>query len=333
MRSSFPPSRKCSAFTLLEVLVTLGVLLVIFVAVMQFVTSVDRAWKSAAIDPFAEAEDAFATVTKNLASATLEPYPDYADNKGNFRADATFVPDHLTRRSDLDFVCEGSSGSAALQTDTGRITSGSGVFFVAPQGYTQTYAHTGMSHLLNAMGYFVEFGDTDTAPAFILAGHPVLRWRLKQVTQPAESLQIFALSSSSAWIKEILPAGTTTLADNIVALIVLPERAASDSGAELSSDFHYDSRDATSPLTRHQLPPRLHLALIAMDEASAQILAQRYGSSPPPLVPAGLFQKADQLTGDLSSLDAVLTSLKVTHRIYQRDILINSAAWSNSPSQ
>ena len=321
-------------FTLLEVLITLAILLVILVAVMQFMTDVDQAWKSAAADPFAEAQNAFETVAKNLASATLAPYQDYADSSGAFRTSSAFVPDHLARRSDLDFVCGPGAGANGLLTASGRTTTGSGVFFLAPQGYTQTYAHTGMERLLNTMGYLVEFGDDDAAPGFILPQTHWWRWRLKQVLQPAESLQIFATASSSAWIQQVVPPGAPipVLAENVVTLIVLPERAANDSGPALAPAFSYDSRDAGNPLTLHQLPPRLRLVLVTMDQISAQRLAGQNGSNPPQLVSASLFQQAAQLDADLASLDNALTAQKIGHRIFQREILLPSSAWSNTPS-
>lgn len=318
-------------FTLLEVLITLAILLVVMVAVMQFMTDVDQGWKSAAADPFAEAQDAFETMAKNLASATLAPYQDYADGSGAFRTSAAFVPDHLARRSDLDFVCGPDAGTNGLLKSSGRITSGSGVFFLAPIGYTHAYTHTGMEHLLNAMGYFVEFGDDDTAPGFVLQQTHRWRWRLKQILQPAESLQIFATTTTSAWIQQIVPPGASipVLAENVVTLIVLPERAASDSGPELAPAFSYDSRDAGSPLTLHQLPPRLWLILVVIDPTSAQRLADQNGSNPPQLVSAKLFQQAAQLSGDLANLDNTLTAQKIGHRIFQREILLPSSNWSN----
>jgi uncharacterized protein (TIGR02599 family) len=321
---------------LLELLVTLTVLLIIFVALLQFVGDVDRVWKSAAEDPFAEAENAFEVVAKNLSSATLETYRDYADASGAFRTSPTspFVPDHLARRSDLDFVCAPGAGSSGLLTASGRTTTGSAVFFVVPHGYTQTYAHDGMEHLLNALGYFVEFGDDDIGPSFLSSTH-CWRWRLKQVLQPAESLQIFAAAPSMAWIQETVQAGAVPpiLAENIVTLIVLPERMANDSGTPLSPDFGYDSQDAGNPLTRNQLPPRMRLVLVAIDETSAQRLAAQYGANPPPVVPGGLFREADHLDDDLASLDSALTAQKTRHRILQRHILLPSSAWSESLSQ
>ena len=111
--------RPASGVTLLELLATLAVLMLIMVAIVQFVVEVERTWKSAAADPFAEAETAFETVAQNLASATLEPYQDYADHSGAFRTASTaaFVPDHLARRSDLDFVCGPCGGAAEFETE------------------------------------------------------------------------------------------------------------------------------------------------------------------------------------------------------------------------
>ena len=108
--------RPGRGFTVLEVLITLAILLVVLLAVTQFMGDVDRAWKSAASDPFADAENAFFTVTQNLAAATLEPYQDYANSSGAFYTGPAFVPDHLARRSDLDFVCGASAGTGGLLT-------------------------------------------------------------------------------------------------------------------------------------------------------------------------------------------------------------------------
>jgi uncharacterized protein (TIGR02599 family) len=305
--------------------------------------NVDQAWKSAAADPFIEAQNAFETIAQNLAGATLAPYQDYADSTGAFRTGASFAPDHLARRSDLDFVCGPSSGANGLLTASGRTTTGCGVFFLSANGYSQTFLHTGMERLLNAMGYFIEFGDDNATPGFIQSH--AWRWRLKQVLQPAESLQIFTMTSpapwpSSAWIQQIVPALTASpvasslpaLADNVITLIVLPERAAGDAAPPLAPAFSYDSRDTTNALTLHQLPPRMRLALVVIDAVSAQRLAAQNGSNPPQLVPAALFQQAAQLTSDLTTLDHSLTAQKIGHRIFQREILLPSSNWSDTPS-
>ena len=327
-------NRQARAFTLLELLVTLAIVLVICVALSQFVDETGKVWKSAATDHFVEAQQAFDTVAQNLAAATLEPYQDYANSSGSFRISGTanFSPDHLARRSDLDFVCGPAAGASGLLAGSNRTATGSAVFFLAPQGYSQTYPHQGMQQLLNACGYFVEFSDDSTAPSFVLSQSHFWRWRLKQVQQPTESLQIFAAPDSPTWLAQVISPQTpdTVLAENILTLIVLPERAAADT--TLAPTFSYDSRNTTNKLTLHQLPPCVHLALVAMDDVAAQQLADRNGSVPPQLVPATLFQQATQLSADLATLDQSLTAQQIQHRIFQRDIRLPAADWSETPS-
>lgn len=325
----------CSGgFSLLEVLITLALILIVLVVLLGFVANVDRLWKTTATDPFVEAESAFENIGAHLACATLEPYQDYADATGAFRtasSPVSFTPDHPARRSDLAFVC---GPDATWLAGSGRTTVSDGVFFVAPQGYTQADAHLGLEHLLNALGYFVDFGDETDAPAFILTGSHRWRWRLKEIMQPTEALGIYATPTSTAWLQPLVQANAVTpvLAENVIALIVLPERSASDTGAALAPAFNYDSRDASNPVTRNQLPPRVRLALVAIDEASAQVLSAQNGAQPPSLVPANLFNAAAQLDADLASLDAALTGRQIQHRILQREIVLPAAAWTNVPS-
>ena len=328
--------RSHNATTLPEFLIAVAILFVILATVLEFCTAVERSWKSSAADPFAEAQDAFETVVRSLQSATLQTYQDYADASGNFRTNSAsvppFVPDHPARRSDLDFVCGPGAGSTGLLAGSQRITTGSAVFFLAPQGESQTLAHEGMARLLNAMGYFVEFGPDDTAPGFIFPQAQSWRWRLKQALQPAESLQIFTTFNSSNWIQNVVPPGSSVpiLAENVIALVVLPERSHDD--YTLAPAFGYDSRNATNKLTLHQLPACLQVALVAIDEVSAEKLAAQNGSNPPSLVSGSLFQQAAQLSTDLATLDATLTAAKVGHRIFQREFILPSAAWSNTAS-
>jgi uncharacterized protein (TIGR02599 family) len=327
-------NRARAGFTLLEVFATLVVLMLAMTALAQFLSSLDRSWQSAAADPFADAGAAFETITQNLAVATLEPYQDYADASGAFHtvASATFTPDHLARRSDLAFVCGSSGGTSGLLTSTGRTTATTAVFFAAPAGQTQLYAQTGLNHLFNALGYFVEFGGDTNAPMFF-TGATRERWRLKQVVQPSESLQVFASTTSAPWISQLAGNSTTPsiLAENVIALLVLPERAATDTGAPIAPAYAYDSRNATNALTLAQLPPRVRIVLVAIDETSAQKLAAVDGVAAPTLVSANLFQDSTKIDADVAALDASLTAAKINHRIFQRDLAVTTSAWSNTP--
>jgi uncharacterized protein (TIGR02599 family) len=325
------PRTSRRSFTLLEVLVTLAALMVILVVLAKAMDGADYVWKSGATDPFAAAQDAFETVASRLADATLETYTDYADASGNFPTNTAFVADHPARRSDLAFACGPSS---SLLASSHRTAAGCAVFFTATEGVTQSYANQGLGHLLNDLGYFVEFGDDTSEPAFLLTAHRY-RWRLRQVEQPSETLQVYSASSSTAWIQQLVPTTTAIpmLAENVIALIVLPDRYASDTGAALSPAYGYDSRNTANTVTLNQLPPRLVLALVAIDELSAERLAQQNGASAPALVAANLFQQGTppQLTQDLATLDASLTSQKIGHRIFRREIQLPSTAWSNTP--
>jgi len=117
----------------------------------------------------------------------------------------------------------------------------------------------------------------------------------------------------------------------VIALVVLPERAASDSGTPIAPAYAYDSRDGTNPVTFAQLPPRVRVVLAAMDETSAQQLAAQDGAGAPALVPPNLFQDATKLDADVASLDASLTAAKIRHRIFQRDEDLVGSAWSGTP--
>ncbi len=96
-------------------------------------------------------------------------------------------------------------------------------------------------------------------------------------------------------------AAVPALVENVVALAVLPDRAAGDTGAPLAPAYGYDSRDTTNTLTLHQLPPRLRLALVAIDEPSAERLAAQNGANPPALVASGAFQQASTQTSTPST--------------------------------
>ena len=331
--------RRGAGFSLIELLVTLVILSLILVVLLQFMTSLEQEWRTTASDPFAEASAAFETMAARLAEATLEPYQDFVDATGTFRASGAngFVPDHLTRQSNLAFVCGPTAGPGGWLTSSGETTAGDCVFFVAPTGYSQTEAHQGLERLLNAQGYFVEFGAPTGMPGFILPAGQRYRWRLTQLVQPSEALQIYALPSSVSWVQSLMQPATPTsvLAENVIALIVMPEwpSVGANNATVTNVSYSYDSRNAGSPLTRNQLPPRLTLALVAIDEASAQILATKNGTQPPALIASTLFANAANLQADLTSLDAALTAQKVGHRIFQRKISLAGSAWIGTLAQ
>jgi uncharacterized protein (TIGR02599 family) len=325
--------RRRRAFTLVELLVAAAILSLLFAVLIQVLGVVDGAWKQGKNDPFRDADSAFEEMAARLCSATLEPYSDYANAAGAFNtsASATFTPDHLARRSDLAFTCGLAGGTTGLLSSSQRTVSGCALFFVAPQGQTQTLTRSGMDNLLNAVGYFVEFSDEDSVPAFLPSSYHHWRWRMKQVLQNSEQLQVYSAANSAGWVSRLTASSVAVpvLAENVVTLLVVPDRAASDTGPALAPAFAYDSRDTTNAVTLHQLPPRVHLALVAIDGPSADRLAAINGTSPPSLVSSAYFQQAANLDQDLASLDNDLTSRRIRHRIFEREIALRANAWSN----
>ncbi len=104
--------------------------------------------------------------------------------------------------------------------------------------------------------------------------------------QPAEDLAIYKLPADgsaaeySRWFTNFLPpnvavtqAPVRVLAENIIALIVLPELSPHDADAAtnpLAPQYRYDSRAGNiTDRTKHQLPPLLRVVMVAIDEPSA----------------------------------------------------------------
>ncbi len=158
--------------------------------------------------------------------------------------------------------------------------------------------------------------------------------------------------------------GTITvrpLASNIVALIVMPEQSTS-SGAQVSSTpiptqantYNYDSAFAATNAppqipTANQLPPMVKVVMVAIDEASAiKLAALNPGATsvtPPNLGQSSLFHNPANLfttggvEGDLEKFEDVLNAtstnlagntVKLNYYIFQTDVLIRGAKWTNS---
>ena len=323
--------RRSAGFTVLEVLATLVVLLLILVALEQFVESIGASWHAAASDPFAEASAAFATVTQNLSVATLEPYRDYADATGAFRTagSAGFMPYGMKRHSDLDFVCGPSGGTGVAGAQRSDDGDEQRVFRRSRRRDGDARA-TGHGASAQRAGLLRRVRRRQGRAAFLL-GTSRLRWRLKQVMQPSDRCRSFPTrprrrGSSSLPCRPGDPVSWRRMSSRCRPAGTRGERFGRGAGARLRLRFARHG----NPLTLHQLPPRVHLALVAIDEASAVRLAARNGSRAPALVAQRLFQHAAQLRADLATLDASAHGGKIGHRIFQRDIALPAAAWSNT---
>jgi len=159
-----------------------------------------------------------------------------------------------------------------------------------------------------------------------------------------------------AWTKEALRrrAGASgvsrfnygrSMADNVVALIILPKLATKDRGSnpdrlDLAPDFEYDSwrilradqKIGAANATRDNLlPPIVQVTLVAIDEASAVRL--NADAENPPKWTEGLFKTVrdePHLLEQMADLEARLKAdpRKISYRIFSTDVVIRGSKWS-----
>ena len=183
--------------------------------------------------PSPTAQDAFETVASRLADATLETYTDYADAGGNFRTNAAFVADHLARRSDLAFACGPARRACSLQVK--RTTAGCAVFFRRRKASRNPTPIRDSAICSTTSATSSSSATTPPTPRSCSPRTATAGACAKSSTPPRHCRSIRA-SSSAAWIQQLVPPGTAVpmLAENVIALVVLPDRYTTDPGAALA---------------------------------------------------------------------------------------------------
>ncbi len=303
------PVRR-QAFTLVEMMVAIAVFL-LMMAVIAGVMSQTRSTVHAAsanIDLYQAARLGFDEIAQTLSHATLNTYWDY---------DNAAAPTNYVRKSDLQFLVSRQADSL-------------GVFFEAPRAYSANAGYNQTTGLLNAIGYYVEYGnDTPFRPAHVAT----VRWRyrLMEALQPTESLAVFS-TPGSTWT-DAVKALEWPLADNVIALILWPRLSSRDdaTGTKISTDYTYDSRGSVS-LQLSQLPPAVQVTLVAISESSA--LRLNMGSTPPAAIEGALlgkFQDATQYATDLAALEGALDAARVEYREFTTSVPIRESKWSGLP--
>ncbi|TLD70966.1 Verru_Chthon cassette protein C [Phragmitibacter flavus] len=332
-------------FTLVELLLSMGVLAILMLLIVQVIGQTSDVWRNttAKADQFREARDAFEAISRNLSQATLNTYYDYFDASGNRRTAAnasTFVPSRYGRHSELRFQTGPAStliGGAASTRPTHAI------FFQAPLGFNSEPENAGLDNLLNTWGYFLEFRPDTDRPAFV-PGVTRSRFRLMEYRQPSEELNIY--ESPAEWIDSVEGSEwARVVASNIVAMVILPKLPSKGAvgdptvdpdGNKLAPLYAYDStlvgQGASNPELNslHQLPPVVEFTMVAIDEASASQLDLENGSSPPNFGLSAMFQNAspEARRADLESLVGNLTASGVSYRVFSTEISIRGAKWS-----
>lgn len=308
-------------FTILELLVATAVLSLILVVMLSLITQTSSVWRSssARIEAFQSARRGFENLTRSLEQATLNTYWDY-DNPSN--------PTIYRRKSELHFLVA-DAGTDGLPGTPG---TGQAVFFQAPVNKTGATNYDGLTGLINACGFFVQYGsDAAWLPRHVDAGQARERFRLMQWMQATESLSVYKNADGHAWVATGVP-DVVPVADNVIALIIWPKEEGSPASPHLNS-YSYDSRlnatNAPQPATANQLPPLLKVALVAIDETSAVRLGDRLQSTVAACM-AGLFASspADDFSVDLKTLERKLAENSIGFRSFVTSVPMREAKWS-----
>ena len=330
-------SRSNAAFTLVELLVSMTILILLMMVLVSMVNQTGSMWHhaNAKIEEFREARDGFEAMTRRLSQATLNTYWDYNDPNN---------PKSYIRQSELRFI----SGPSLLDSVTPVVPRPThSIFFFAPLGFviptstTDTTAanYQGLDNLLNMWGYFVEYNDdTATRPAFVTSA-PRKRFRLMELMQPSQSLQLYNLETQGGgnlkylkpdWFQSCVSTGATpprpvhVLAENIIALILLPKLTPTDQKKWSYTDaslvpaggttpgYYYSSTgyDVTGSSKlkttsdvhlnpTNQLPPIVQVTMVAIDEGSANRMTDTDVQSLKAEI-SGLFSDPANLLGDLT---------------------------------
>jgi uncharacterized protein (TIGR02599 family) len=382
-------SRSRKGFTLVEMLIATSLIILLLLFLVTMTDSTAKTWKyaSSKTEQFQEARIAFDAMTRRLSEATLNTYWDV-----EYQTTGTppvTVPSRYIRKSELRFI----SGPMNTLVQGSSKYPTHGVFFQAPTGFVGNSVDNGsLTNLLNTSGFFLEISNTDpNLPPFLESASgdlnpvvpPRLRSRLMELREPSEKFSVYQvtqpeekrddervprptifrpLSGSLAWFTTTLTSANPPvrrLADNVVALIILPKltpqdelaRVTKNPGATpLAKGYVYDSyanvydSDATTVdpdiNPKNQLPPVVQVTMVAIDEVSAARIAaisQTANQLRQNLKVDGFFadstKLADQVTGtagDLTQFQAELNKLKLTHRVFTTNVSIRGAKWSRA---
>lgn len=325
-----PDPAQSRAFTLLELLVAIAILSMLVVLVASMIGSIQDVWKrtSARSEQFRSARQGLETISARLSQATLNPYWSVATN-------ASGAPTRYERQSELRFLTCQTPG-----TGIPNAQQGTAIFFQAPTGFFSNSTNN-MESALNTWGYYVEYGsDSDYRPPFLSSSSVPAknRFRLIEFLDPSDTLQVFRNTSGTPtyvgkeWFTTPLSSTNNrrVLAENIVALVALPRlpSAEDSTGTALAPAYNYDTTgsNATAMLNpRHQLPPIVDLAVVAISESTASRIT--WGSTPP-FDMTGLFQNAANMDSDLLTLQRNIAARGLSARIFRTSVPISAAKWS-----
>ena len=317
----------CGGFTLLELLVAMAVLAIFGVVLVSITGSVQRVSRQtmAHAEEFRESRRAFDRINQRLSQATLNVYYDYVDASGQPRTSTTataFIPASYARVSELRYL---QTNASAFSAPRGGTMVGQAVFFQAPTGKSDTDSLSGLNSLLNTVGYFVEKGSgASLLPPTVTQSKN--GFRLFELVQPTENLSIYSKTSGAAtysgtdWVSDPLSKTNYSyhLAENIVALVfraIYP-----DASGNWKTNTAYSSAprgSANQPIEENNLPPKVGVTMIAVDEASARRIAD-----------SGISLTDAKSDSELKQLEQQLSDNHLGYRRFESVISIGPAKWS-----
>jgi uncharacterized protein (TIGR02599 family) len=337
--------RRCG-FTLVELLVSMAVLGIILLVSTSIITETQKAWNrnSARMEQFREARVAFEHVSNSISQATLNSYSTYRYNNGpnpTVPATKSEAPIGYIRHSELQFIT--GQATQLLPTGAGNVAGSHAIFFQAPLGITHTASYKNLTQLLCGAGYFIMYGDdANYRPGHVATSRT--RFRLMEYRQPAESNEVYT-AAPGQWFRNALndtignsetlftAASTRPVAQNIVALVILPQIGIPGADETINASYAYDSAAISNSTirqpqgTQHLLPTSVRITLVAIDEASAQRLDEAHPGAQPQLLAAGAFSDASRYQHDLEVLERKLQDEKLTYRVFSASVNLGNVQW------
>ena len=349
---------KFAAFSLIEMMVAMGILSVLMLMLTVLLDQVQKSWRysESRISQFREARVAFDLMTKNIGQASLNTYWDLRDE------DSDGVYDGYFRTSELHFISLNNAATSLPRSAT-QEPIGQAVFFQAPLGFSTNYRN--LNNLFNGRGYFVSFGsDKLFKPSFVKSPDRY-RFRLMEFRPPAESNQVFQdgqverdkgePQEFTEWYKQALSVGKgnfeshlNPLAENIIALVVSPRDSLEDPNSsrgetfsKIAPNYKYDSNTDVGAgggnddfaNYSQQVPPLIRLTMVAIDETSA-VRQESGGSIPTDINTAlsGLFARTENYSKDVEELSNRLNKegVAINHKVFSSLVMLRSAKWSGS---
>lgn len=135
------------------------------------------------------------------------------------------------------------------------------------------------------------------------------------------------------------------MAENILTLVISPRDSLLKAGedrtetfSKIAPQYTYDSNNADPEFESYSqlVPPLVRVTMVAIDEASAVRLADEFDTSPPELIPKGLFENTRNYDKDVVELSEYLNSFRVgdknitiNHKVFSAMVLLRSAKWSD----